>query len=75
MRLAPSKKLTDGPGVGRARVSVANVRREEFDEAPRSPLAGAGDRDGKFLQAGSTELAGADWDDFLGHGRGAIDAS
>ena len=50
MRLAPREEMPDGLRRRRAGVPVADVRGEELDEAPRSTLAGAGDRDWQSLQ-------------------------
>jgi hypothetical protein len=40
---APGQKFLSGPGVGAARVRVANLGGEEFEEAHRGALAGSGD--------------------------------
>jgi hypothetical protein len=37
--LAPSKEVTDRPGVGKPGVSIPDVRSEEFEEAFGRPLA------------------------------------
>jgi hypothetical protein len=42
--VAPRQKLRHGAAVGAPRVQVANVRREEFEEAERSAIAGGGDQ-------------------------------
>ena len=42
--VAPGQKLRHGAAVGPARVRVADVGREEFQEAKRGALAGGGDQ-------------------------------
>jgi hypothetical protein len=41
--LAPSHEVSDGAAVGPLRVRVADVRREEFQEAPAGAFAGGRD--------------------------------
>ena len=72
-RRAPAEKLRDGLGIRGARVAVADIRGEEFDEAPGGAFAGARDRRGQVLKAGAVQVTGWDWNDVGAHGVGQID--
>ena len=56
--LAPGQKFIRGPGVGAARVRVADVGGEEFEEAEAGAVAGGSDdsRDNRGLNSERNEV-------------------
>jgi hypothetical protein len=56
---APSQEFIGGAGKGSARVGVADIRGEEFEEAHTGSVAGGGDKRGQCGWSGADELVRA----------------
>ena len=69
LSLAPNTELSDGAGVGSARVPVADVGGEELDEAARGIIASGGD---ESWQGVSTKHGGWYGERVLRHGQNLI---